>query len=259
MDRLVGADEGARSADRVDEAARAEGLARDITAIKIGDCLLGYKAVQRRMRGGRWNHFRGRMREIEKLIRHRHGEIVPEADDGLIYVEVIAGLAFVEFGEGFVEVIAGLAFVEFGEGFVEVVLSWAARWLPWAQKAVIEEIIYERTRVRFSPLTADALGHALHLSYAERSALDIRTIGAFDVPKAKRAKLQKEKRRQRERTRKEEQRRAAGAVSRAEYLDNSLSAARPWEAFGISRRTWERRGKPMPEPMPDGAPISLAA
>ncbi|MDK4735831.1 hypothetical protein [Rhizobium sp. CNPSo 3490] len=243
MDRLVGADEEAESADRVDEADRAAGLARDITAIKIGDCLLGYKAVQRRMRGGRWNHFRGRMREIEKLIRHRHGEIVPEADDALIYVEVIAGLAF----------------VEFGEGFVEVVLGWAARWLPWAQKAVIEEIIYERTRVRFSPLTADALGHALHLSYAERSALDIRTIGAFDVPKAKRAKLQKEKRRQRERSRKEEQRRAAGAVSRAEYLGNSLSAARPWEAFGISRRTWERRGKPMPEPMPDGAPISLAA
>ncbi|MBB4192658.1 hypothetical protein GGD53_002816 [Rhizobium aethiopicum] len=243
MDRLVGADEWARSADRADEAGCAEGLARDITAIKIGDCLLGYKAVQRRMRGGRWNHFRGRMREIEKLIRHRHGEIVPEADDALIYVEVIAGLAF----------------VEFKEGFVEVVLGWAARWLPWAEKTAIEEIIYERTKLRFSPLTADALGHALHLSYAERSALDIRTIGAFDVPKAKRAKLQKAKQRQRDRSRKEEQRRAAGAVSRADYLDNSLSAARPWEAFGISRRTWERRGKPMPEPMPDVAPISLAA
>ncbi|WP_434733924.1 hypothetical protein NL154_09085 [Rhizobium sp. YTUHZ044] len=243
MDRLVGADEGARSTDRADEAGRAEGLARDVTAIKIGDCLLGYKAVQRRMRGGRWNHFRGRMREIEKLIRHRHGEIVPEADDAFIYVEVIAGLAF----------------VEFGEDFVEVVLGWAARWLPWAEKAAIEVIIYERTKLRFSPLTADALGHALHLSFAERSALDIRTIGAFDVPKAKRARLQKEKRRQRDRNRKEERRRAAGAVSRADYLDNSLSAARPWEAFGISRRTWERRGKPMPEPMPDVAPISLAA
>ncbi|MBX4906919.1 MULTISPECIES: hypothetical protein [Rhizobium] len=243
MDRLVGADEGARSADPADEAGRAEGLARDVTAIKIGDCLLGYKAVQRRMRGGRWNHFRGRMREIEKLIRHRHGDIVPEADDAFIYVEVIAGLAF----------------VEFGEDFVEVVLGWAARWLPWAEKAAIEVIIYERTKLRFSPLTADALGHALHQSFAERSALDIRTIGAFDVPKAKRARLQKEKRRQRDRNRKEERRRAAGAVSRADYLDNSLSAARPWEAFGISRRTWERRGKPMPEPMPDVAPISLAA
>ncbi|MGO7565893.1 hypothetical protein ACC754_44670, partial [Rhizobium johnstonii] len=54
------------------------------------------------------------------------------------------------------------------------------------------------------------------------------TIGAFDVPKRKRAKLQKEKRRQRDRSRKEEQRRAAGALSRADYLDNSFSQVRPW-------------------------------
>jgi hypothetical protein len=240
MGRLVGADEGARSAERTEEPGHANALARDITAIKIGDCLLGYKAVQRRMRGGRWNHFRGRMREIEKLIRHRHGEIVPEADDALIYVEVIASLAF----------------VEFKEGFVEVVLGWAARWVPWAGKAAIEEIIYERTKVRFSPLSADALGHALHLSYAERCALDIRTVGAFDVPKAKRAK-----RRQREQSRKEQQRRAAGAVPRADYLANSLSQSRPWEALGISRRTWERRGRPMPEleAIPEGGSIPLAA
>ncbi|MBB4478433.1 hypothetical protein GGE46_000974 [Rhizobium etli] len=118
MGCLVGADEGTRSAERTEEPGRTNALARDITAIKIGDCLLGYKAVQRRMRGGRWNHFRGRMREIEKLIRHRHGEIVPEADDALIYVEVIASLAF----------------VEFKEGFVQVVLGWAARWLPWLGK-----------------------------------------------------------------------------------------------------------------------------
>ncbi|RXT21160.1 hypothetical protein B5P46_23475 [Rhizobium leguminosarum] len=245
MARLIGEDEAAQSGKRTTNSDWPEGLARDVTAIKVGDCLLGYKAVQRRMRTGRWNHFRGRMREIEKLIRHRHGDIVPEADDALIYVEVIAGLAL----------------VEFKEEFVEVVLGWAARWLPWAGKADIEEVIYERTKLRFSDLSADALGHALHLSYAERSALDIRTIGAFDVPKRKRAKLQKEKRQQRDRARKEEQHRAAGALSRADYLANSFSQARPWEAFAISRRTWERRGKPMPDPatISDCNPISLAA
>ncbi|MBY5365896.1 hypothetical protein ACIPSK_03490 [Rhizobium sp. LARHSG275] len=245
MDRLFGADEVAQSEKRAAEADRPEGLARNVAVIKIGNCLLGYKAVQRRMRASRWNHFRGRMREIEKLIRHRHGDIVPEADDALIYVEVIASLAL----------------VEFKEEFVDVVLGWAARWLPWAGKADMEEVIYERTKVRFSDLSADALGHALYLSYAERSALDIRTIGAFDVPKRKREKLQKEKRRQRDRSRKEEQRRAVGARSRADYLAHSLSAARPWEAFGISRRTWERRGKPMPDPatISDCGSISLAA
>ncbi|MGO8655401.1 hypothetical protein ACC771_06760, partial [Rhizobium ruizarguesonis] len=73
MDRLVGADEATQSETRAEKADRPEGLARDVTAIKIGDCLLGYKAVQRRTRISRWSHFRGRMREIEKLIRHRHG------------------------------------------------------------------------------------------------------------------------------------------------------------------------------------------
>ncbi|MBB4113677.1 hypothetical protein FHT80_003003 [Rhizobium sp. BK226] len=245
MDRLIGADEAAQSEKRAARADQRDGLARDVTTIKLGDCLLGYKVVQRRMRVSRWNHFRGRVREIEKLIRHRHGDIVPEADDALIYVEVIASLAF----------------VEFRQEFVDVVLGWSARWLPWAGKADIEDIIYERTKVRFSSLSADALGHALHLSYSERSALDIRTIGAFDVPKRKRTKLQNERRRQRDRARKEERRRAAGALPRADYLANALSQARPWEAFGISRRTWERRGKPMPEPetILDCGSISLAA
>ncbi|MBB4215437.1 hypothetical protein FHT79_002606 [Rhizobium sp. BK212] len=96
MDRLIGADEAAQSEKRAAKADQRDGLARDVTTIKLGDCLLGYKVVQRRMRVSRWNHFRGRVREIEKLIRHRHGDIVPEADDALIYVEVIASLAFVD-------------------------------------------------------------------------------------------------------------------------------------------------------------------
>ncbi|OHV24739.1 hypothetical protein EOS93_22745 [Rhizobium sp. RMa-01] len=243
MERL-GVHKATESRKRAAEADHS-GSARDVSVVKVGDCLLGYKAALRRARGGHWNHFRGRMREIEKLIRHRHGDIVPEADDALIYVEVIASLAL----------------VEFGQDFVDVVLGWAARWLPWAGKADVEEIIYERTKVRFSALSADALGHALHVSYAERCALDIRTIGAFDVPKAKRARLQKEKRRKRDRSRKEEQRRAAGALPRADYLANSFSQARPWDALGISRRTWERRGKPMPgaEAISDCGSMPLAA
>jgi hypothetical protein len=32
-----------------------------------------------------------------------------------------------------------------------------------------------------------------------------------------------------------------GKISRAEYLDRSLSRMQPWIAEGISRRTWERR------------------
>ncbi|MFO1126448.1 MAG: hypothetical protein U1E25_14980 [Methylocystis sp.] len=32
-----------------------------------------------------------------------------------------------------------------------------------------------------------------------------------------------------------------GRISRAEYLDRSLSRQQPWASEGISRRTWERR------------------
>lgn len=36
--------------------------------------------------------------------------------------------------------------------------------------------------------------------------------------------------------------------SRADYLaENTISRDKPWEALGISRRTWYRRGKPMPK------------
>lgn len=39
----------------------------------------------------------------------------------------------------------------------------------------------------------------------------------------------------------------AWSQSRADYLaENSISRDKPWEHFGISRRTWYNRGKPMP-------------
>lgn len=47
--------------------------------------------------------------------------------------------------------------------------------------------------------------------------------------------------RERERARGERRRREAGAIDRRIYEANSLSQLRPWEAEGISRRTWERR------------------
>lgn len=43
------------------------------------------------------------------------------------------------------------------------------------------------------------------------------------------------------------------AVSRAEYLANSITKAAPWKAMGISRATWYNRGKPAP-PEPKSEP-----
>ena len=38
------------------------------------------------------------------------------------------------------------------------------------------------------------------------------------------------------------------AVPRVEYEANSLARVKPWEALGISRATWYRKGKPEPVP-----------
>ncbi|MBD4976012.1 replication protein, partial [Xanthomonas citri pv. citri] len=49
---------------------------------------------------------------------------------------------------------------------------------------------------------------------------------------------------ERNRTRLEARRRAAGAVDRATYESHSAARTRPWEALGMSRRSWYRAGKP---------------
>lgn len=206
------------------------GTRRERKEVLIGNCLLGYHTVRKYRRNSKWSHFKGRTAEIEKLIRHRHGPIIPETDDAFIYLEVICNLTY----------------VEFDQDHVKVALEWAARWLPWATKKAVEDVIYDRTQVRFRSLSADALGHALHVSYEERCLLDLRTIGSFDVTKRQRTKIRKAKRRDRDRHRKMVKRRSAGAVTRAEYLAKSLSQSKPWEAFGVCRRTWEKRGRPVP-------------
>lgn len=42
------------------------------------------------------------------------------------------------------------------------------------------------------------------------------------------------------------------AQPREEYLAQSLMRLRPWEKLGISRATWYRRGKPMPQEADNG-------
>lgn len=49
---------------------------------------------------------------------------------------------------------------------------------------------------------------------------------------------------ERHRKREEDRRRAAGALDRKTYESASLSSRKPWEALGMSRRSWYRAGKP---------------
>jgi hypothetical protein len=86
---------------------------------------------------------------------------------------------------------------------------------------------------------ARTLGKLLGLTGRIRAAERITTIEAIDVTPTQRKRIQKAKHAERGRQR----RRAKGAKARAEYLAGSIERTRPWEAEGISRRTWFRRRK----------------
>lgn len=97
------------------------------------------------------------------------------------------------------------------------------------------EQVIAGARQRRPIFNADKLGRYLRLSDAARSRTGIRTIGACDVSKRERTL----RRKQRARERQERLRRRRGARPRSQ----SLSRVRPWEAEGISRRTWYRQRK----------------
>jgi hypothetical protein len=73
--------------------------------------------------------------------------------------------------------------------------------------------------------------------WLDRRMLGVTTIGAIDENKAARTK----RRRALDRQRKENARRANGIKPRKVYEGQSVSAAKPWKAEGISRASWYRR------------------
>jgi len=99
------------------------------------------------------------------------------------------------------------------------------------------EAIIEEARTTHRHMTADRLARWLGLTYEVREKIGITTIGSIDVNKNERWARRKEQ----NRLSKERRRRDQGAEPRPEYLAKSLSRTRPWQAQGISRRTWERR------------------
>jgi hypothetical protein len=96
--------------------------------------------------------------------------------------------------------------------------------------AIIEEASITRKH-----LTADNLARFLGVTYAQRQALRLTTIGSVNVGK----RARKEMRKRSDRLAKEAKRRAAGMRPQSE----SLSATKPWRELGMSRAAWYRRNK----------------
>ena len=108
----------------------------------------------------------------------------------------------------------------------------AALRAPWLTGAQFEDMMADAMT---SPRmwTFQELGDHMNLTEAERCELGIRTIGTVDVT----SKQRKQNRKVRDKDRKAAKRRAKGGKPHAE----SDARTKPWDAEGISRRTYYRR------------------
>jgi hypothetical protein len=87
-------------------------------------------------------------------------------------------------------------------------------------------------------------GRFIDPRYRFRTATIVELLGITEVEMRAcgfRHLVSPEFRRERHRLDEETRRRALGAMPRPAYEANALSRAKPWEAQGISRRTWYRR------------------
>lgn len=174
-------------------------------------------------------HFKIKLRlsEIEKIIRSRHGDQLPETDDADLYIKAV-GYSLNALDR---------------HDFDELIRGWCMRFAPWALPRageIIRPIINDMVRRKYD-LHSDEVARLLCLTMAERTALRIKTIGASDMTTVERKRFAKARKQERDRLRRERVRRRSGTQTREEWLASSLSQRKPWEAEGISRRTWERR------------------
>ena len=168
---------------------------------------------------------------MERIICFRHGTVL-DTDDADIYLVPVAHTL-----RHIYEKWHGPATTE---DILDRLKFWPERKTSQLPNGLLEACTREAMRRRNLD-KADALAIRLRLTYAERMRLNITTIGACDLDKAGRTRRRKERKRRRDRARAAAKRAARGVVQRTQYLAECLSRVRPWEAEGISRRTWERR------------------
>lgn len=190
--------------------------ARRSRKITLGRCILSEMAGKRR---SDWKVSLElmRLREIEAIISHRHGSILPETDDGDIYIEAAA----------------------FSLSDQDMV-DWCKKWAPWAHDEIVGPIV-EKAKKRRRMMRADGVAGLLKVTMSERSDLGLKTIGACDMSKADRTAWAKERKRARDRKRMEKKRAGKSRKDRQSYEAESAENLKPWLAEGISRRTWYRR------------------
>ena len=162
-----------------------------------------------------------RVRELERVFADFYGLHLPDDDSGWDDFVIMAN-HLAHFGGS-------------PERIVARIVEWASTCAPTFQT---DKVTARAKQIAANPLkwTADKLAWRLGLTMERRTMLKIKTIGAIDVKREDRPGWLAAHHRQR----KGAERRAAGAKPQA----SSDNATRPWEALGMSRATWYRKGKP---------------
>jgi hypothetical protein len=167
-----------------------------------------------------------RVRELRRLLlTFRYGDELPDNDDGRK-----AAFVFVCHLAHTVTAVRHRHGALGPRGYCDTWLREHCSWMQaWERRDLLESKM-----LKFS---ADTLGSEEWLAVSDklRAALDLRSIGSFDMTKEQRAQRRKDKNRER----KEAERRKAGAKPQ------SLSAERmkPWIALGMSRAIYYKRKK----------------
>ena len=161
---------------------------------------------------------RQRLGDLRRLLRHRYGPVLPDDDAGS--EDLMDSLKPISLGPRPITRM---------RHEIELIAPWAGT------DSIIDQVsrlpTYERKP------KAKPLGQQMQVTNAEREALRLWTIAPADKTDEEMATHRKAK----ERARQARRRRERGAKPRAAYLAASLSRAKPWEAEGISRRTYYRR------------------
>lgn len=197
---------------------------------KVGEAVLGYDSKPANLQG-HWTRNTQRLAEVEILIAYRakmtaeHGQVFETTAED--YLAAILPELLLEGN------------LPRRPAHRANAITWATEMLPeLLDRRGLEwfdglEGVFERAGRRPKALRADAVAKLLNVTWDERKACRLKTIGAVDMNQRQRRAERRKVHAERERARRERE----GATPRGK----SLARTKPWEAEGIKRSAWYAR------------------
>jgi hypothetical protein len=162
-----------------------------------------------------------RVRELRRFLSYRYGETLPDDDAGRDDLELL--LSYV---------------MQLKPGYgLPAMIREARAWAPWLRREdarALAERIAGRRPAKFKD---DTIAARIGCTYAERTALNLRSIGCCDLSRTERDKAARQRRTDAERKR----RREKGVRPRDEYESKARATRAEADALGISYEALRKR------------------